>query len=160
MSTLRLNPGGIQKIIHDELSYHPQFEGASLQYDDRLSFQNKLAFFVPNYAWTLDSATINDICSRLGPLYTMEADAQSQKLWIYAHAPSDSALRALRLRKDRVVFVLTSTVWSVQLCAFMTLVALAMMMHAAYMLSEHWEGYDSPWETLLWRASHPFTKGD
>ena len=160
MQSLRLNPGGVQKIIHDELSYHPQFEGANLQFDDRASFQNKLAFYVPNYSWSLDSATISDICSRLGPLYTMETDTRSQRLWIYAHAPSDSALKKLRLSKDRMVFVLTSTVWSFELCAFMTLVAATLLLHSSYLLNDHWAEYDQPWTTLLWRISHPFSKMD
>jgi len=152
MTDLRLNPGGVQERVHDELSYHRQFIDAHLNYSEENSYEDKLAFYVPNYAGTVDSSTINEICSRLGPLFTMETDARCKRLWIYAHAPGAGALKLLRLRKDRMVFILTSTTWSIPLCIVMTLVSLALMYYTTSRLRDHWSGYDRPWETLVERG--------
>ena len=156
MTTLRLNPGAVQQSIHDELSYHQQFEDAHLNFSEEESFENLLAFYVPNYSGTVDSSTIHEICSRLGPLFTMKSDTRRRRLWIYAHAPSTSALEALRRHKDRVVFTLTSTVWSVPLCIAATLVSIALLVDAACRLNHHWAGYDRPWETLVDLGSDVF----
>ena len=155
-SRIGLNRGEVQKYIHDVLSDCEKFQNANLIYDDKASFDDKLAFYVPNYTGTVESDTIADIMTALGSLFSLSADAQQRRLWIYAHAPNQSAAKIIWHQKETLLFVLTSTVWSAKLCLFNTLVSAAMLLHSSYLLHQHWSGYDQPWSTLVDRGTHLF----
>jgi len=153
MGRLALDQRGVQEKIHDELAEHAQFDNANLNYHPEKSYDDKLTFSVPNYRGQLDSVTFMEILSHLGPLFTMSSDTSTRTLWIYAHQPDQGTLRALERHKDRLLFVLTSTVWSFRMCFLMLLVASVLLTHSTLKLQQHWSGYDRPWETLVEHGS-------